>query len=80
MYYVYILKSLRDGTHYYGSTGDLNRRLRDHNAGRSRFTKGHRPYLLVYFEECETRNEAQNREFFFKSITGYRWLKTQEIV
>jgi hypothetical protein len=40
MFYSYILKSLVTGTHYYGSTEDLDRRLNDHNSGKVRYTKG----------------------------------------
>jgi len=75
MYYTYILKSLKDNTYYYGSTSDLNRRLKDHNAGRSRYTKSKRPWKLYYFEEFSTKSEALKKESFFKSIEGYLWLK-----
>ncbi len=76
MYYAYILESLRDETHYFGSSADVEARLREHNAGRSRYTKGHRPYKVLYIEEFETRAEACKRERFFKSIEGYRWLRS----
>ncbi|RQV92280.1 MAG: hypothetical protein EH224_15980, partial [Calditrichaeota bacterium] len=37
MYFAYILNSLRDGTYYYGSTSDLQDRLRKHNSGKMRY-------------------------------------------
>ena len=80
MYHVYILRSASDGTHYYGSTKDIASRLREHNAGKVRSTKGHRPYTLIYSEEYPSRAEACQRERFFKSIEGYRWLKTRNIL
>ncbi len=38
-YFVYILKSLKDGKYYIGSTADVVARLNFHNAGLQRSTK-----------------------------------------
>lgn len=62
MYFVYVLKSIKDGTYYYGSTSNLKTRLQQHNKGKVRYTKGHLPYQLHYFEEYETKSEAVQRE------------------
>ena len=74
VYFAYVLLSLKDGTHYYGSTSDLEKRVRDHNSGKAKFTKGHRPFTLLYSETFATKAEASKRERFFKSISGYVWL------
>ena len=79
-YYTYILRSLKDGIHYYGSSSNLKSRLKSHNAGKSKFTKGHRPWEIIYFEEFETRSDAMKRELFFKSIDGNIWLKRKDII
>jgi putative endonuclease len=79
MYYAYILRSLSYGTYYYGSSQDIEVRLKEHNAGKVRYTKGRRPWELHYSEEFETRSEAVRRERFFKSIAGYRYLKEKGI-
>jgi putative endonuclease len=79
LYYGYVLKNLKDGSYYYGSTKNLEERLKTHNQGKVRYTKGHRPYFIHYFEKFDTREEALRREKFFKSIEGYRWLKDREI-
>ncbi len=76
----YVLRSLKDGRFYYGSTGYLDSRLRAHNAGKVRSTKGRRPFVLHYKEDFETKREARLRELFFKSVDGYNWLKAQEII
>ena len=78
--FTYILKSEYDGTFYYGSTKNLKERVKIHNSGKSRYTKGRRPWLLHYFEEYETRSEAMKRETFFKSIEGYNFLKGKKII
>ena len=80
MYCAYILKSLKDQTYYYGSTKDITKRLKVHNSGKVRYTKGHKPYVLHYHEIFNTRAEAIWRERFFKSIDGYKWLKSKEII
>ena len=79
-YYAYILKSQKDNRYYYGSTNDLEDRLRRHNAGEVKSTKERRPLDLHYFEKFDSRSEAFQREHFFKSISGYQWLKENNII
>ena len=79
-FYAYILKSLSHGNYYYGSTNDLEKRISQHNNGQMKYTKGRRPWILHYFEEFDTRSEAQKREYFFKSIEGYNYLKQANII
>ena len=79
-YFTYVLKSDYDGTYYYGSTKDLKERLKVHNSGKSRYTKGKRPWKLHYSEEFKTRGDALKREKFFKSIYGYNFLKSKKII
>jgi putative endonuclease len=80
MYFTYILKSVKDGTYYYGSTSNVEKRLKNHNAGKSRYTKGHRPYVVHYTERFSVRSEAMARERYFKTIDGYNWLKANLII
>ncbi len=74
-YYVYVIKSVGRGIHYIGSTSDVHKRVADHNAGRSRFTRGHRPWVLVHNEIFETKAEAFRREMYLKSGKGREVLK-----
>ena len=69
-YYAYVLKSKRDDIRYVGSGENADERLRCHNKGDYRFTKGHRPWELVFQEEFTTRSEAIQREKFLKSGQG----------
>jgi len=64
--YAYIL-ACGDGGYYYGSARDLRRRLRQHQQGEVRSTKGRLPLRLVYFEEFQTPPEARQRERSFKN-------------
>jgi len=43
MYYVYIIQSELLGDYYKGVSSDVERRLSEHNAGKSRFTSGKGP-------------------------------------
>jgi len=70
MYYVYVLKSLINGRLYTGSTNDLDRRLKEHNSGMSKYTKNTAPFELVYKETYNTRIEAYRREMYLKTGIG----------
>lgn len=62
MFYVYVLKSEKDHELYIGSTNDLRRRLREHQAGRSFSTSFRKPFALVYYEAYRNEQDARTRE------------------
>ena len=70
MWFVYVLKSLKDGKYYIGSTSDLKRRIHQHNQGGNTSTKHRRPLELVYSETYNTEEEAVAREFLIKRYKG----------
>jgi putative endonuclease len=76
---VYILKN-KAGFSYVGHTSDLDKRLFEHNSGKSLSTKNRRPWQLVYKEEYQTRSEAASRERHFKSVAGRMELKARGIL
>jgi putative endonuclease len=78
--FAYILRSIKDGRYYYGSSENLELRLKAHNAGKVRSTKARRPLILHFSEEFGTKHEARIRELFYKSIDGYNWLKANKII
>ncbi len=75
MYYVYILKSHKNGRFYTGSTDDIKKRLSEHNSGKSKATRYTRPFELVYQESYNTRAEAYQRELYLKTGHGRTELK-----
>ena len=75
MFYVYVLKSEKDGRLYKGICNDLEKRVKQHNLGQNKSTKGFRPWVLVHHEIFETRIGARDREKFFKSGSGREYLK-----
>jgi len=68
------------GGYYKGSCEDIGRRLYSHNSGRVKSTKAGRPWTIHYSETFLIKTEALRREHFFKSRTGYRWLKDHDII
>ena len=76
MWYVYVLKSFKNGRRYTGSTNNLTRRIREHNSGLSKYTSLTRPFKVIYQEIYETRIGAQRRERFLKTGKGRELLKS----
>ena len=76
IHYVYAIESLMDGRIYVGMTTDLDRRLKEHNGGKTRSTKAYRPWKVLFTEECESRISARSREKFLKGCSGKEFLKS----
>ena len=77
-YYVYILRSLKNGRFYIGHTSDLNKRIDRHNSGGSIYTRNSsiytrniRPLRLVKYEIYDSRSSAMAREKKIK-IKSYK--------
>ena len=72
MNYTYILEC-SDGTYYTGWTNQIEKRVKDHNAGKgAKYTKSRLPVKLVYLEESATKEEAMRREYAINSFPGRR--------
>ena len=76
MYHTYVIRNDK-GTWYTGSTGDLRKRLREHNTGRSTWTKDKGVWQVIYYEACFDEQDARSREIYLKSGMGKRYLKTR---
>lgn len=66
----YVLRSLKTGRSYVGSTQNIEERLRCHNSGYSKSTKAGIPWILVYSETFASRAEATNKERYWKTGKG----------
>ena len=62
MYYLYILKSKKNGSFYIGSTRDLKRRFKEHNSAKSIYSKKFLPWELIYYEAYSSYKLAFGRE------------------
>jgi putative endonuclease len=72
---VYVIESLLDQTWYTGMAMDATHRLKEHNSGKNRFTKGHRPWKIIYTEVHDDWTAARVREKYFKTSAGKIWLR-----
>ena len=77
MYYAYVLKSVQHDYFYKGHCHNLEIRLQQHNTGMTESIKPYIPFVLIYFEEFKTVDEAIQREKYFKTSAGRRFLKTK---
>ena len=77
MHYVYVLRSLKDGQLYTGSTGNLKKRVEDHNKGYEPGSKHRAPFELAYYEACHSKYDALRREKYLKTTYGKRYLKNR---
>jgi putative endonuclease len=66
MYYLYILQSLKDDGYYIGITDSIKKRLKEHNAGKTKSLKHRTPFILKYKENYEAKTEARKREIELK--------------
>ncbi len=58
LFHVYILRSRITGRYYVGSTEAVERRIREHNSGKSASTRSGVPWELVHTVSFPTRSEA----------------------
>lgn len=75
MYYVYVLKSLKNGKRYVGYTSkDPDTRFVEHVSGTNAWTRQNKPLELIYHESFEDGPAARKRERFLKSGQGRKFL------
>ncbi len=68
-WFVYMVRCADDSL-YAGITTDLDRRIDEHNNGKTAaaYTRSRRPVELVYQERCKSRSEATRREIEIKAL------------
>ena len=69
-WFVYTLFSPKYNRIYIGMTKRPNERLKEHNSGKMKSTKGYIPWTRVFKEKVGSRVEARKREKFYKTTTG----------
>ena len=76
MKYVYLLQSVAfPGERYIGITSDLNRRLEEHNSGKSNHTSKYGPWKIVTAVRFEDDERAAAFEKYLKSGSGRSFAK-----
>jgi len=75
-FFTYIIHC-KDGYLYTGITWNLQKRLNEHNLGKTPNLKNRLPIKLVYKEKFETRIQAAKRE---KEIKGWSRKKKEKLI
>ena len=77
-YFVYAIKSKKDGRIYVGMSTNPEKRLKEHNTGEVFSTKGFTPWIPIFLENCGLdRKQARIREKYWKSGIGKEKLKSK---
>ncbi len=76
MYYVYVLRSLKDNSLYVGYTTDLKQRFLSHQKGKNFSTKSKLPLELIFYEAYLEKSDAKRRELYLKTTKGKTTLRS----
>ena len=66
MYHLYVLKSLKDLGYYIGITDSVEKRLKEHNSGKTKSVRHRTPFALAYSEKYDSKTDARKREILLK--------------
>lgn len=75
MPFVYVLKSMKNGRYYVGSTNDLTRRMAEHKRGKTKYTRNSGPYKLIYKRSFRTLKEARQKEYQIKKMKNREYIE-----
>jgi putative endonuclease len=76
-WWVYLVRCC-DGSLYCGIAKDVQQRVKRHNAGRgARYTRAHRPVVLVWCESADSHGAALRRE---RQIKGMRRKQKEALI
>jgi putative endonuclease len=75
MFYIYVLKSLKDRNFYIGYSTNLKQRFEYHQKGYVKSTKARRPFELIFYEAYKSVTDAKRREKYLKTNKGKSTLK-----
>ncbi len=66
--FVYVLRSLKNNSYYIGSSKNPYERLKEHNRGRTKYTRNLVPWELILVQECDDMKEARQFEQKLKKL------------
>ncbi len=75
MWYVYVLQSYSHKFLYVGSTNNIQRRVVEHNIGKTQSTSPYKPYKLALCIALPHEKQARSLEEYFKTGSGKTILK-----
>lgn len=75
MYYIYILQSLKDQSHYKGYTTDLKKQFKKHNEGGQKYSSQKKPFSLVWYCAFREKSKATTFERYLKHGSGFAFAR-----
>ena len=72
---VYVMYSDKFDRLYVGMSQDPDKRLLEHNSGKTQSTKAYRPWQIIHKEEVADRMEGRKREKHLKSGSGREYIR-----
>jgi putative endonuclease len=79
MFVTYILYSPKVNKFYTGQTDDMNRRLEEHNRGKTPFMANGIPWKLIFSKQFDSRADAMKLERFIKRRGAARFLDDNDV-
>ena len=77
MFYTYAFYDKTRKIFYIGFTNDLKRRVKEHETGKTQTTSRMNDKLLVYYEACLSKKDAEKREKQLKTGFGRGYIKNR---
>lgn len=74
-YFVYILQSQKDKSHYTGMTENVEKRLIEHNAGSGHYSNSKKPFSLIWFCAFNDKKIALAFEKYLKQGSGFAFAR-----
>ncbi|CAN5505937.1 MAG: GIY-YIG nuclease family protein [Bacteroidia bacterium] len=75
-YKVYIIYSSHLDKYYVGHTDNIDRRLKEHNTGQTRYTSTGDAWILKHTEPFATRADAMKREREIKARKSRKYIES----
>ena len=76
MYKVYIIYSKSIDKYYVGYTNEIDRRIKEHNRVKGKFTDRGIPWEIVYTENFDDKNDAIKREAEIKAKKSRKYIES----
>ena len=73
--YLYALYSKKFDKIYIGISNDPQRRLKEHNSRKSKYTSAYVPWEIVFLQEVNDYKEARKLEKYYKSYRGRKKIR-----
>ncbi len=67
-YFAYVIKSVHFDYFYKGHCEDLEKRIKEHNAGKTKSNKAYLPFIIFYYEEFKPGTKQLKKKNFLNLL------------